>query len=1748
LMGENSKIKHSLTWAFWLKKIAMMFFVVLAIEAIYANPTGGVVTAGDATISQTATTTQINQSSDKAIINWNSFNIGANEATHFQQPNANSITLNRINPDQGASQIFGQLTSNGRIVLVNQSGFFFGSGAYVNVGGLIASTAGITDQNFLAGKMIFDQVSTTHRGTIINQGTMIAANNGLIALIGANVSNEGVIQANSGHVILASGNKFTLDLGGDGLINFVVDEASTSSGLDQNGHVMTDGVKNTGSIIANGGKILLTARDASGVVDKAINMSGVAQARSVSQRNGEIIFSAGDDGVVEVSGALLDVSGKYASQTGGVIKVLGSEVILSNSSVLDASGTLGGGTILIGGNFHGAGPEQNALITLVDSSVTINANALTYGNGGKVAVWSDLYTQFHGNITAQGGVFSGDGGYVETSGKYLNVSNAVVNTLAVAGKTGTWLLDPTNIYIALNQSNATSAGMVGVDSSADIGTGGNPNTFSASGAVDDSLLTTGNLIAALAISNVIVTTSNGAGAGAGNITVVDPVTWTSTNSLSLVADNNIIINAGISGINGSLNLTAANTAQSITTGVAGTVDVANFNLIQGQWYQVGVLPSFNVSNNFQIESGTATPTNAEFLRAAGGDGTSGNPYQLTDVYGVQGMASADTSGNNLVTNSFILNNNIDATGTSNWNSGAGFVPIGTYAVAFFTGNFDGASHTINNLYINRGSEQDGVGLFGFVDNASSVIQNIGITNANVAGGGIVGILVGLMATGTIQNAFVTGAVSSFNTNSGNFGFGLGGLIGGNGIFNWGVFGTITDSYSGASVSELGPIGNSVGGLVGADFGPMNNVFSYGLVNGGVGAASGLVGYGGNVTNGYWDTETSGQLTDVSTAQGLSTAQLQQTLQTGFSTSTWGIIAGDGVLANGSYPYLKAFYASTPSVVSGFAVDSSTAGDTMQLARNGLLLTNNGITQGTANVGANGFYYFLQPNATISSGDTILAYLSGASTKGNVIGTAGSGGNLTSLTINGANNIDVGTTIDTNAYSNSSLSAALGSLNSTDILYSLSGNNLTLGNATNTAANLYIGSSGVTYTINGTIGTVLGGSTTAAFAGPANINTASVTTSNSLTFLNNITLGASVSLTGTGVNLGTNGAGNTIATNGYTLAMANSAPSQIYSVISGSGGLSTAGGSGSVTLNAANTYTGNTTVTGGALISNIANALPVGTNLTVSNYFDMNGFDQELASITSNGAFILNFGAQATLTINNSVLNNFNGYLNGNISLTKMGSGTLNLQNNNTGMTGTTTVNAGILQLSNSNALGANDASNIVINSGGELLLTGGSLNYLVSVSGTGVNNAGAIATTGSSANVLGRDVTLIGDTTLGITNSGDFLTIGTNHTIGGAYNLTLSGAGTFILKGFIGNATVAPASLTSNVAMIFDFSNKLLTDGNQTYNGAVTFLNTPVAFTTNNGGTITFANTIIDNGYNAVLFSGANTGTVSLQNASTQNWHITGSDTGTVVGILSGGGAFSFGGFGSVTGGSGTNIFTFDNNFATLSGTVNGGAGTGTIDLTAYSAPIQIQMGGQYSGALVDNTLAPIANYANVQTINGSAGSTLQTANKTNVIVISQQQPTGSGSGYVNDPFNFSNITHFVGQGYTTMTLPSSAIVNSINTFTYLGVTYYYSGISGFNSNVPTPTPTPTPVPTPSVVPVDVANVIAQFTQPYYKSQLTQAPDDTSSGSGSSISSSGPVLPGALFVIQNTTAFTAQAQVQLDPEPLKITTKGACAL
>ncbi len=432
---------------------------VLAQPAPNARPVGGSVVAGAATIAQSSNVTTIDQTTQRAAINWQSFNIGSQQTVHFDQPSSSAMALNRVvgpNP----SEIAGRIDANGQVVLTNQSGVMFYKGSQVNTAGLMVSAAGISNGNFMAGKMVFDQAAKPN-ARVANQGTITVRNAGLAALVAPQVANSGVINAQLGHVVLAGAQKATLDLYGDGLM-----------AIDVTGQVVqapngaTALVTNTGLIRADGGTVQLTAQAADGIVQALVNAGGRVQANSVGDRTGTVVMN-GVGGSITVAGQLT-ATGNTTGSVGGNIQVSASgSVTLATTARVNASGQAGGGTIAIGTTLARARggrsvtATQTAANTTVAAGATIVADAITKGDGGRVAVLSRGTTVLSGSISAKGGPNGGNGGFIETSGQTLKVGQtATVDTLAPHGQTGIWLLDPTNFTIANSGGDETPTQVV----------------------------------------------------------------------------------------------------------------------------------------------------------------------------------------------------------------------------------------------------------------------------------------------------------------------------------------------------------------------------------------------------------------------------------------------------------------------------------------------------------------------------------------------------------------------------------------------------------------------------------------------------------------------------------------------------------------------------------------------------------------------------------------------------------------------------------------------------------------------------------------------------------------------------------------------------------------------------------------------------------------------------------------------------------------------------------------------------------------------------------------------------------------------------------------------------------------------------------------------------------------------------------------------------------------------------------------
>jgi len=534
----------------------------------HALPTAPTVTNGTASFQQTTNSLTVTNSSG-AIIHWGSFSIGAGEATRFIQPSASSSVLNRVLGGD-PSQIYGSLSSNGRIYLVNPAGIFIGPGGTVNAAAFVASTLAISDADFLAGRLIFSSGGSA--GTVENQGVITTPEGGSVYLIGSQVVNTGTIDAPNGEVMLAAGQSVQLiNTGTPG----VTVEFSASDGASEL-------VQNFGTIAAAGGQI--------GLASALVKNSGTLNASSVSRQGGRIFLRASKQVEVDAAGRIVVngttggsvqvksadttllsgvIEAKGSTGSGGRVEVLGDKVGVFDGAVVDVSGSTGGGTILVGGDLQGRNADvQNAQITWLGRDAELRADAIEAGDGGKIIVWADDTTRAYGQVSARGGASGGDGGFVELSGKrYLDFQSAV-DVGAPLGIGGTLLLDPMNVTIAY--TNITNPAAFYGDATwfetADgsttttlgwISYGGTPGI--------QTLLNAG--------TNVIVTTA-GSNTSYGDITLSygggGIFDWSSSAKLKLLAHNQIYLDNTLSSPTGSLEMMAGWNGASITSPTVGT--------------------------------------------------------------------------------------------------------------------------------------------------------------------------------------------------------------------------------------------------------------------------------------------------------------------------------------------------------------------------------------------------------------------------------------------------------------------------------------------------------------------------------------------------------------------------------------------------------------------------------------------------------------------------------------------------------------------------------------------------------------------------------------------------------------------------------------------------------------------------------------------------------------------------------------------------------------------------------------------------------------------------------------------------------------------------------------------------------------------------------------------------------------------------------------------------------------------------
>ncbi len=701
---------------------------VLAVSAGAASalPTGPNVISGTAGINTVGGTMTINNSAN-AIINWQGFSIGQGETARFIQPSALSAVLNRVTGGD-SSKILGALQSNGKVLLINPNGILFGPNARVDVNGLIASTLNITNEDFLAGKMKFNAGPLA--GKVENQGAITTPGGGQVYLIAADVENSGVITAPNGDVLLAAGKEVLL-----------VDKNSPEIAVVL---AAPEGQSlNLGSIVADAGRV--------GMYGSIVRQKGrIAADSAVRDASGRIFLKATKEVTLEK-----DSVTTATGNEGGGVQILAQHIGLLDNAVVNVSGTNGGGTVLVGGDYQGKNPAiKNAEATYMAKDAVVKADATDNGNGGKVILWADNTTRAYGSIYARGGESGGDGGFVETSGHYLDVNNIKVTTLAQNGRRGTWLLDPSDITI-------TSSGVGTL-------TGGVYDPAGATGSISWATIEGG-----LAGGNVTVTTASGA-SGNGDITADDGYSFANAGAgvLTLNADRDIILNRtsiDLTGnpqgltllagrdieINNAINLAAISaTAPNGNITITKALQSPSTLTATGETITVSSTGSISASTTASLTATTGAISYNDTSTAL-----SASTVNLSAVTGIYGS----TSGTALRTD----NLNLAATIVNASNSGAGPIRISDSSYGGLTIGASGLAQTASGQPIYANSSG---GMTPALNISGPVITNNGLVDLSsadtmtfTAAGDITtsGGAVNLTTTGTDKNiSIVSGAAIS----------------------------------------------------------------------------------------------------------------------------------------------------------------------------------------------------------------------------------------------------------------------------------------------------------------------------------------------------------------------------------------------------------------------------------------------------------------------------------------------------------------------------------------------------------------------------------------------------------------------------------------------------------------------------------------------------------------------------------------------------------------------------------------------------------------------------------------------------------------------------------------------------------------------------------------------------------------------------------------------------------------------------
>ncbi|MGE3773429.1 MAG: beta strand repeat-containing protein, partial [Gammaproteobacteria bacterium] len=560
-------------------------------------------------------------------------------------------------------------------------------------------TLDFSDVFFILCRYVFAKGSGAPAAEVTNAWELIG--DGFVVLMGDRVANEGLVQARLGTVALAAGEKISLQLDGSGLVSFAVDEATAAAQA---------GVENTGEIVANGGRVLMTAKVANELVATAVNNAGVVRAVDIAEDGGEI----------------------YLRGPGG------SDV---NSGTRAARGALGGR----GGRVVVASAPDDVEIA---AGAVVKATGEGTADGGTVRLVAQrsLDVAAGATVDARGGANGGQGGFVEVS---AHTGALKLDGEIEAGAGGEILIDPARLGIgpgaASPSGNATLA-TVGkgfieskLNSNTDVTLVAENEIFATGGPFTIAATGTGNL--ALRIGQISGTGSASLGVGL------------STGSFGFSTDPAGDINlAGIAiSIQGLFTASAGSSAGNVTLGALGaagvTINGANSGLTNGN-VLTGAISA--PTGTVQIEAGatggnvTTGPINARTLlvNTLNGTGVNTGNVNITGIAATQSVnVNAGTAGGNLNVGAVSVTAAgqdadliLDAVG-GNLNVGGPISVVATGANADAFASLGGKVVNVNgNITVSAGGGGSSAELFVDAQNGINLNGNLSVSGAGESGG------------------------------------------------------------------------------------------------------------------------------------------------------------------------------------------------------------------------------------------------------------------------------------------------------------------------------------------------------------------------------------------------------------------------------------------------------------------------------------------------------------------------------------------------------------------------------------------------------------------------------------------------------------------------------------------------------------------------------------------------------------------------------------------------------------------------------------------------------------------------------------------------------------------------------------------------------------------------------------------------------------------------------------------------------